>query len=70
MTSKDQKQSGPKGSFITSAIIVSLLNVIGGISSLFHIKGKKTYSNMKAEEQSFFSSMLDDMGQDLTKKDR
>ena len=70
MTNKDQRQSGPKGSFIVSAIIVFILKIIGGVSSLFHIKGRKTYSNMKAEEQEFFSSMLDDMKQDLTKKDR
>ena len=70
MANKDQQQSGLKGSFLGSVLIVFILKIIGGVSSLFHIKGKKTYSNMKAEEQEFFSSMLDDMKQDLTKKDR
>ena len=69
-TNKDQQQSGPKGSFLVSAIIIFVLKIIGGIFSLLHIKGKKTYSNMKADEQEFFSSMLDDMNQDLTKKNR
>ena len=70
MTDKDRQQSGPKGSFLVSAIIVFILNIIGGVSGLFHIKGKKACSNMKAGEKEFFSSMLDDMKQDLTKKDR
>ena len=70
MTNKDQSPSGPKGSFLVSALIMFVLKLVGGVSSLFHVKGKKTYSNMKAGEQEYFSAMLDNMEQDLNKKDR
>ena len=67
-TNQDQRQNGPKGSLLVSALLVFLLKIVGGVSSLFHLKG--TYSNMKGQEREFFSSMLDGMKQGPDEKDR
>ena len=66
MTDKDRQQSGGKRPSLGSILIVFFLKIFGGFFGLFH--GKKTYSNMNSEEQKFFSSMLDGMGQDLKKE--
>ena len=62
MTDQGRQQSGGKCPSIGSVLIVFILKIFGCFFGLFH--GKKTYSNMNSEEQTFFSSMLDDMKQD------
>ena len=62
MTDQGRQQSGGKRPSIGSVLILFILKIFGGFFGLFH--GKKTYSNMNSEEQTFFSSMLDDMKQD------
>lgn len=70
MSGKDQHKNGGKGPSVGSAIIVFILKIAGGLLDLFHVKGKKSFSNMTEDEQKYFSTMLDSMKEDMTKKEQ
>lgn len=66
MNAEDGRQGGKRGG---SIVVITVLRMAGGLSRLLRVRSK-TYSNMTDEERTYFSDVLDDMREELRRKDR
>lgn len=66
MNAEDGRQGGKRGG---SIVIITVLRMAAGLSRLLRVRSK-TYSNMTDAERTYFSDVLDDMREELRRKDR